>query len=117
MYNKTEKMMFKSRKELKNLLAEITESGKFSRNMLKEQFSFDNAAQYVCDSIYEIIKEDFAIEDCVLTGRGVRVYGQVNLNEFLKKIIDNGIIIDSVVCCQSSIEDYYLSLIGGGNHA
>lgn len=55
--------------------------------------------------------------DCVPSGRGVRICGEVNLNELLKKIVDADIQIESINCYQSSIEDYYLSLIGGNRHA
>ena len=57
LYNDTEKLMFKSRKEIKKVLADINESSKFNRSMLEQQFNFDKAAQIVCDSIFEIIKE------------------------------------------------------------
>ena len=69
------------------------------------------------DELYSLITEDHSAEDCSITGIGVRIYGELNLNALLKKIIDAGIVIDSIVCSKSSIEDYYLSLIGGASHA
>ncbi len=69
------------------------------------------------EELYALIKEDFAAEDCVITGKGVCVYGEVNLNGLLGKIISAGIAIGSISCSAFSIEEYYLSLIGGASHA
>lgn len=52
--------------------------------------------------------------DFTVTGLGVRIYGDVKLNDLLKQIIDQ-VEIDNIVCSKSSIEDYYLSLIGGAS--
>ena len=69
------------------------------------------------EELHTLLKDDFGAEDCFITGKGVRVYGVENLNRLLSKIIDAGIEMESVVCSQFSIEDYYLSLIGGASHA
>lgn len=95
-----------------HLIKEIT-----AEQLKKESRSSVDVETLESEQLLELIKDDFNNEDLIKTERGVRVYGQVNLNEFLKKLIDNGIIISSIVCNQSSIEDYYLSLIGGGSHA
>ena len=52
-------------------------------------------------------------EDCVFTGWGVRVYGVINLNDLLRKILDAGIEILNVNSHQANIENYYLSLVEG----
>ncbi len=44
---------------------------------------------------------------------GVKVLGEVDLTELLSGILSRGIRLDSVNCNQSSIEEFYLSLIGG----
>lgn len=95
-----------------HLIKEIT-----AEQLKKESRSSVDVETLESEQLLELIKDDFNNEDLIKTERGVRVYGQLNLNEFLKKLIDNGIIISSIVCNQSSIEDYYLSLIGGGSHA
>ncbi len=48
-----------------------------------------------------------------LAGEGVRIFGQIRMNELLKSVIDAGIEIKSVSSHEPNIEDYYLSLIGG----
>ncbi len=44
---------------------------------------------------------------------GAKVYGDVSLNDMLSEIIDAGIAIKAINTVKSSIEDYYLSVIGG----
>ena len=57
-------------------------------------------------------------EDAVtVTEGGVSVEGDVNLNQIFGEIIASGIQITAVNTYHSSIEDYYLSLVGGGKHA
>ena len=68
------------------------------------------------EKLFELVKNNFQLNNCAITGQGVRVYGNVNLNELFKKVIESGIIIENVVCSKFSIEDYYLSLIGGAKH-
>ena len=55
----------------------------------------------------------YAAEDIHPTNTGVRLVGEVRLNDLLKKLIEENIEIKSVTSSVSSIEDYYLSLIGG----
>ncbi len=44
---------------------------------------------------------------------GVKIIGEINLNELLALIINNGINIQTINCSEISFEDYYLSVIGG----
>lgn len=68
------------------------------------------------DRLLALLRERFPSNDCTLTSTGARIFGELNLNELLKPIIDAGIVIDKITCCKFSIEDYYLSLIGGAKH-
>ena len=56
-------------------------------------------------------------EDLTLLENGVSISGQINLTQILKSIIDAKIEILSVNCNKSSIESYYMSLMGGGENA
>ncbi len=49
------------------------------------------------------------------TTEGIKIYGQLDLNELLLAVLHNGITIQSINCSETSFEDYYLSLIGGAN--
>lgn len=69
------------------------------------------------ETLQTVLNATLPPEDFFFTGRGARIYGDVNLNDLLKKLIDADVQIESVNCYQSSIEDYYLSLIGGHRHA
>lgn len=56
-------------------------------------------------------------EALTMTEGGVCIVGDVDLNDLLNKIITSGIQLTAVNTHHSSIEDYYLSLVGGGSHA
>ena len=68
------------------------------------------------NELLAIVSREFPVNECNATGIGVRIYGEINLNELMRRIIDAGIVINNIVCNRSNIEDYYLSLIGGANH-
>ncbi len=55
--------------------------------------------------------------DLYATDTGFKILGDFDLNQVLKIIIDGGVNITGVNSYKSSIEDYYLSLIGGGRRA
>lgn len=47
---------------------------------------------------------------------GVKIVGEVDLNAVLQAVLAAGIRITSINCTESSFEDYYLSVIGGGRN-
>lgn len=49
-----------------------------------------------------------------LVPEGLRIIGDVDLNHFLGKIMEAGLKILSINCVETSFEEYYLSLVGGG---
>ena len=63
--------------------------------------------------LISLVKGTFSPDDYTQTTSGVKVYGDIDLNALLGKIISAGISLDSVVCSRMGIEEYYLSLIGG----
>ena len=69
------------------------------------------------EALRVLLAECLPIENCLATESGARIYGTIDLNEILKKIIDAGIEIVSINSFQASIETYYLSLIGGMQNA
>ena len=69
------------------------------------------------EALRELLAGYLSPQDCIFAEWGARVYGVVNLNELLAKIIDAGIEILNINSYQASIEDYYLSLIGGMRNA
>lgn len=65
------------------------------------------------DKLYEMIVGLYGEKNILYIPNGVRIKGEVNLNELLSCVIANDIYIISVNCKQSSFEDYYLETIGG----
>ena len=100
----------------------IISKGKLIKEITAEQLKNEcRPSTTITSENYErllaIIENDFSANDYDIVGKSVRIYGTVNLNSLLGKIIDAGVIIESVVCSQSSIEDYYLALVGGNRNA
>ena len=62
-----------------------------------------------------LLSDFYAAEDMLPTNRGVKLVGEVRLNDLLKKLIEENIEIKSVTSSVSSIEEYYLSLVGGAH--
>ena len=46
--------------------------------------------------------------------RGVKIPGEIDLDGLLRQIIAEGLRIESVNCTDMGLEEYYLSLVGGG---
>ena len=68
------------------------------------------------EELWAVLSELFAEEDLRRTQSGATVLGDVSLNQLLSKIIDADIQILSIVCTEASIEDFYLSVVGGAHH-
>jgi len=66
--------------------------------------------------LFQILREEIPVESLAPAANGVKIYGNISLNAVLNKVIQAGIEILSVNCYSSSIEDYYLSIVGG-HHA
>ncbi len=52
-------------------------------------------------------------KDLSFTPTGVKIYGELELNYILQKIIDKGIKITAITCNDTNFEEYYLSIIRG----
>lgn len=69
------------------------------------------------DALFALLSSNFDNMKISLLDGGVRINGDIDLNEVLGKIINASIKITSVNTHRSSIEDYYLSMTGGGHNA
>ena len=67
------------------------------------------------DALSQILTKEFDAEALALMPNGMKIYGQVNLNDILGKLIAAGVEISAVNSSEMNIEDYYLSLIGGSH--
>ena len=69
------------------------------------------------DKLYELLQTMFEKENLINNGNEIKVYGDIDLNKTLSKIIKAKLEIHSIKCSETNIEDYYLSLIGGSHNA
>ena len=69
------------------------------------------------ETLYTLLRGKYDAADLEYTADGVRLYGDHELNSVLLDVITSGISIKSVNTFDGNIEDYYLSLVGGANHA
>ena len=67
------------------------------------------------DALSELLTKEFDAEALALTPNGMKIYGQVNLNDLSGKLLAAGIEISAINSSETNIEDYYLSLIGGSH--
>ena len=63
------------------------------------------------DKLFEVLSEIINEEDLQLRGNGVRVYGDVSLNELFKVFNKHKIEIESINTVETSIEEYYLKMV------
>ncbi len=65
------------------------------------------------EALVAALAEHFDANDIEPVAGGAKIYGDISLNDTISGIIDAGITITAINTVKSSIEDYYLSLIGG----
>lgn len=56
-------------------------------------------------------------DDISYSSKGITLRGDFDINSLLSAIVNNGIKVSGINCTKSNIEDYYLSLVGGGANA
>lgn len=68
------------------------------------------------DELFKILNSLLPNQTISALGDGAKIFGDINLNEILSELIKNNIQLLSVNCDESSLEDYYLSIVGGENN-
>lgn len=68
-------------------------------------------------ALYDLLSSKNIYDNIIRLSNGVRISGSIDLNKLFSLIISENIEILSVNCRKSSIESYYLSLLGGVNNA
>lgn len=104
-----------------------TRYGIISRGKLLQEISaeeLENVCHHVTeikatdkDALVATLAPDFDNTSMFLIDGGVRIEGDIDLNAVLSKIIGEGITITAVNTHHSSIEEYYLSMMGGEGRA
>ena len=69
------------------------------------------------EALYKVLSAIVPREDMTLLDGGVSISGHINLTQILNAVLAAKIEILSVNCNKSSIESYYMSLMGGGENA
>ena len=68
------------------------------------------------DLAVEVLKENFSNELAIL-GDEVVIYGEFNITDLVSKLAAKGVIINNISTKDASIEDFYLSTLGGEKNA
>lgn len=66
--------------------------------------------------LIEVFSKTLDAEDVEFEKDGVKIYGDININDILSKIINNNIKITSINSNVMNIEEYYLNIVRGGHH-
>jgi len=69
------------------------------------------------ERLFDAIKDGFDEENITLTPSGVVLYGDAELTPVLQAALGAGVALTSVNCSKASIEEYYLSVVGGNKNA
>lgn len=94
-----------------HIIKEIT-AAKLQEEMSKTtDITVDNP-----EELYKLLAGLYEEKSIRYIPNGVRLMGEININEVLSAVIGNGIHITSVNCKESSFEDYYLETIGGARY-
>ena len=99
----------------------IISKGKLIREITAEQLHREctkTTAISAADpaALTDCIREKFPHYITEYTAEGVKLLGDIDLNAVLAAILDAGITLLGINCSQTSFEEYYLSVIGGGRH-
>ena len=96
--------------------------GIISKGKIIKEISYEEMKKECRKSLYiqtqdmkKLVKVVEGLEVDVLSN-GVKVYGDISINELLNKIIKAKVQIDSINSNESSLEEYYLAVIRGEHH-
>lgn len=100
----------------------IISKGKIIEEITAEQLQLKLCKSCRIDSLndsllYEILTEKYKDNHIEKVDGGVILYGEINLNELFCYIDTKGAKISSVNCNKTSIEDYYLKIMGERENA
>ena len=96
--------------------------GIISKGKIIKEISYEEMKKECRKSLYiqtqdieKLVKVVEGLEVDILSN-GVKVYGDISINELLNKIIKAKVQIDSINSNESSLEEYYLDVIRGEHH-
>ncbi len=68
------------------------------------------------DALQSVALQFKSSEDISYSTNGITLHGELDINALIICLVTNGITIKNINCTKSNIEDYYLSLVGGGKN-
>lgn len=110
-----------------HLLSELalvaTKYGIISHGAILREISAEELSRECCryvllrtadtPALEALLRRAYPAHEIVCRGDTCRIAGDPPLNELLSLVLSEGITLDSVNCTEASLEDYYLSLVGG----
>ena len=99
----------------------IISKGKLIREITAEQLQKECTKTTILSATDPValtacLQECFPQIPLEYTPDGVKLLGELDLNAVLSAILEAGITLLGINCNQTSFEEYYLSVIGGGRH-
>ena len=98
----------------------IISKGKLIKEITKEELDESNQTRTIIETsdnskAYSIIK-DLISNKMSMDSNSIVVYGDVEMNEILKALMTESISINNIKKIEASIEDFYISTIGGARN-
>ena len=96
----------------------IISHGRMLKEVTKEELTDSVKPELVInleeiEKAYELLSNNYEV---IKFNKGIKIIGDYNLNEVLKTLQENNIIISGVIKVEGDIEKYYLSIIRGNNN-
>lgn len=100
----------------------IISKGKLIKEITAEELSNECRKSVIIETddiekAVDVLKTIEKPENVKIEGDNLVIYNYEDLNVLVANIINNNIHIKKINCLETSIEDYYLSLVGGKHHA
>jgi len=99
----------------------IISKGKLVKEITKEELDVVEKKETLIkttdnEKAYELLKEDISPELLDYKDDTIIISGEIDINELVKKFLEVKVAILDIKTKQASIEDFYLSVIGGKNN-
>ena len=111
---------------LTELALVATKYGIISKGKIIKEITFEELKKECQKCLYikvneplkliEILSSMENIDDVKFVEDGAKIYGEIDINEVLNKVLNANIKILNINTSETNIEEYYLNLLRGGKH-
>lgn len=111
---------------LTELALVATKYGIISKGKIIKEITFEELKKECQKCLYikvneplkliEILSSMENIDDVKFVEHGAKIYGEIDINEVLNKVLNANIKILNINTSETNIEEYYLNLLRGGKH-